>query len=98
MKNKGISSADLYPDGVDTKLYHGIEARKGTMAAVLANIEVLESPSSSHEQKQLALEQIKHDGLVIIATGLYRCVQWKNELVQKTLDEVFYSSKFNDQQ
>lgn len=95
MKIAGIRSEDLYPEGVDTKLYHGVPARKGTMAAVLANIEILESLDSTDEEKQLALQKIRIDSLVLIATGLYSRVQWKNELVQKTFDEVFYASKFN---
>lgn len=93
---KYVCSEDLYPEGVDSKLYHGIEARKGTMAAVLANIEILESIDSSAELKKLALEQISRDGLVVIAIGLYHRVQWKNELVQKAFDEVFQHSKFKE--
>ncbi len=90
---KAITSEDLYPEGVDFHDYNGVAARKGTVAAVIANIKIFESAQSSEEEKQAALEQIRKDAITLIAVGLHDCVTWKNPKIQQVIDSVLLSSK-----
>ncbi len=88
MKKQGITAEDLYPDHIDHHEFNGVVARKGTVSAVMANIEIFESENASPDEKTAALEQIKLYAPVLIATGLHRQVTWKNPWIQKIIDEV----------
>jgi predicted protein tyrosine phosphatase len=86
MKKHPIRSEDLYPEGADAHCYQGISARKGTVAAVLANIDILEASDSTEEEKKQALEQIKEYAPVFIAIGMHQKVIWNNPQVQELMD------------
>jgi hypothetical protein len=53
--NKPVRPEDLLPTGVDSGVINGVEVRKGTVAAFVANAKRLEAlPSDSDEYTELA--------------------------------------------
>ncbi|HVV69461.1 MAG TPA: hypothetical protein VHE99_10605 [Gammaproteobacteria bacterium] len=95
MQKTTFSAESLYPDNVDVQEYQGVAVRKGTMAAIIANIDVLEARDSSEQEKSAALEQIRQYMPAVIATGLYQKVIWKNKLVQGVMQDImeYYNLK-----
>lgn len=87
MTEKAVRPEDLLPDNQNTVNLDGIIGRKGSIAAFLKNIDLLENPSSSPEQQTNALAAMKELAPVLIATGLHRHAVFKNPLVQRLLDE-----------
>lgn len=85
--NKGILPKDILADNIDSKEINGLNVRKGTIAAVLANIDILESSSSSTQLKQTALKTIKDLVPSLIALGLHKHVTWNNLHVQSLINE-----------
>ena len=66
---------------------NGKSIRKGTMAAALANAEIIESQHSSNEEKKTAFNALKELAPILIAFGLTRFLTWKNPTIQKIFDE-----------
>lgn len=87
MSIKGISPSDILSDSDDYINLNGVSARKGSIAAFLKNIDILESEESS-EAKDAALKMIKELAPVIIAAGLHKHAVFKNKIVQDLLDEI----------
>ncbi len=50
---------DILPDGVDTAELNGKTVRKGTIAAFLANAEILEDAQANDATKQAALNGLE---------------------------------------
>jgi hypothetical protein len=91
-KNKAVKPEDILPDGTDHAFRNGEIIRKGTVAAFLANIDILENPHSSAEQIQMALQTMQELAPGVVAVGLHKHVVFKNSQVEKILVNV--SSKF----
>lgn len=85
---RGVRPEDILADGMDTTIIGGKQVRKGTVAAFIANIEILENTASSDEAKQNALAMLKTLAKDVVAVGLHRHVEFKNEAVRKLLAEV----------
>lgn len=98
MQKTTLSAENLYPDNVDVAQYKGMSVRKGTMAAIIANIDILEASDSSAVEKSLALEQIKKYAPAVIATGLYEKVTWKNQLVQAAMQDAYLHFNLSDEE
>lgn len=47
MENNSVRPQDILPDGVDHTSFNGKSVRKGTIAALLANIAILENPAAA---------------------------------------------------
>ncbi len=88
MTNKVISAKDILADNEDTKIINGIEIRKGTIAAALANAKILHSSSASAKEKEEAMKAIKASAPALVALGLHEHVIWKNPEIQKIIDAV----------
>lgn len=80
-----IRPEDILPDGDDFTIINGVKARKGSIAAVLANIDSLESSNASEDDKKSAREAIQQLAPVLEAIGINKHVTWKNTEVQKIL-------------
>lgn len=78
---------DILPDDTDEIEINGITARKGTIAAVLANATIIESHSSSEALKQKALNTIEQLAPVVIAVGLMDHLTWNNKRIQDIFDQ-----------
>lgn len=91
MSDNSVKPEDLIPDGVDSILLGGKTIRKGTVAAFLANLDILENPLSTEKQKQDAQNQMRELAPAIIITGLHRHVVFKNAEVEDMLAETAIS-------
>ena len=76
---------DILPDGVDSTILNGRKVRKGTIAAFLANTDVLNDPKASKQQKQQAIQTMKELAPAILAIGLHQHVTFKNEIAERIL-------------
>lgn len=83
--NNSIKPEDILPDGIDSIAMNGKIVRKGTIAAFLANIDMIESPAVTKEQKQAALDTMKDLAPAVIAIGLHKHVTFKNPEAEKIL-------------
>ena len=81
----GTKPEDILPDGDDHALLSGQKVRKGTIAAYLANIEVIENPTSTESEKTKAIDTMKDLASAIIAIGLHKHVIFKNSEAEKIL-------------
>ena len=83
---QSVRPEDILPEGVDHVESQGVIVRKGTVAAYIANIAVLERESSITE-KENALAIMKVLAPSIIAMGLHDCVTFKNQHAEKILND-----------
>jgi len=79
---------DILPDGDDTASVGGKVVRKGTIAAFLANIEVLESEKSTDTEKQSAKAMMQELAPSVVAIGLHKHVIFKNKEAEQMLKGV----------
>jgi hypothetical protein len=86
--NQWIKPEDILKDGADYLEIDGKKVRKGTVAAFLANIEILENPNTSNQHKSDALLAMKELAPAIITVGLHKHVTFKNVAAVKILAEV----------
>ena len=82
-----IRPEDILPDNVDFVEIQNQKLRKGTVAAVLANAEVLLNPKITEEEKREALETIQDLAPSLISLGMHRHVIWKNPMIQTIIEE-----------
>lgn len=80
-----IRPEDILPDGVDAATLNGSTVRKGTVAAFLANIEIIENCSNNETVKQAALNMLKELAPAVLKIGLDKHVIFKNKIVQQIL-------------
>jgi len=83
----GIKPEDILPDDKNFAELNGITVRKGTVAASLANAEILESTTATEKEKTEALECIKKLIPALVALGLTKHLHWKNPIIQTMIDE-----------
>lgn len=86
-KSQSMRPEDILPEGIDTVESRGVTVRKGTVAAYIANISVVENDSSTTEEKEKALAVMKELAPSIIAMGLHDAVTFKNIQAEKILNE-----------
>lgn len=85
MNKQGVRPEDILADGVDATIIGGKQVRKGTVAAFIANIEILENPATSSEVKKEALIIIESLAKDVVAVGLHKHVKFNNEIVENIL-------------
>ncbi len=86
MKNyKPVRPEDILPENVNNTTINGALIRKGTIAAFLANVEILESNDATEQQRQDAIQMIKEFAPAVIAIGLHQHAVFKNAHVEKIL-------------
>ncbi|WP_158999373.1 hypothetical protein [Pigmentibacter ruber] len=83
-----IMPEDILPNDINELEIDGIKARKGTVAAVLANAKILSSTASSESAKVGAKETIKKLAPMLIALELHEHLTWKNPEIQQIIDEM----------
>ena len=87
MSNKVIKPSDVLADAQNEITINNIKVRKGTIAALIQNIHVLESNTLDVIQKSSLLEEINALVPAVMAIGLNDCVSWKNPLIQDLFDK-----------
>lgn len=80
-----IKPKDMLPDGDDTARLAGKVVRKGTIAAFLENINVLESAVSTDAEKQSAKAMMQELAPSVVAIGLHKHVVFKNKQAEQVL-------------
>ena len=86
-----IKPKDILPDNIDTKEINGAIVRKGTIAAVMANCDILYSDFTSKEEKELARVEILNLIPSLVALELHKHVTWKNPDMQKMVEDYLKS-------
>ncbi|VVC75428.1 hypothetical protein AQUSIP_07180 [Aquicella siphonis] len=84
---------DVLPDGVDTTAINGKIVRKGTIAAFLANADILENPAATQQQKQQAINTMQELAPAVITIGLHKHVVFRNAQVEQILVDAELSTK-----
>lgn len=82
-----VKPEDILPDDVDFVEIQNQKLRKGTVAAVLANAQILSDPTTAESNKGEALELIKSLAPSLIRLGMHHHVVWKNPTIQKIIDD-----------
>ena len=83
-----IKPEDILPDDKNTLEINGLIVRKATMAALLANADLLLKKESTIEEKVEAKETIKELAPGLIAAGLLRHLSWKNPDIQEIFEKI----------
>lgn len=79
-----IRPEDILPDGNDTAIIRGVTVRKGTVAAFLANCDLLENVTAE-EQKEVLINALRNLAPQIVASGLHKLAVFKNPVVEQVL-------------
>lgn len=87
-----VKPEDILADDQNTAILNGVSVRKGTVAAFLANADILENPNPTQEQKHEALMMIKELAPAVIAGGLHKHVVFKNPQIEQILVDAGKSS------
>ncbi len=81
----GVHPQDILADGMDKATINGKQIRKGTVAAFLANIAILENPTTTEAQKTAALAMMRGLAPDLITIGLHKHVVFNNPAAQQIL-------------
>lgn len=92
-KINSVRPEDILPDGVDTTAFNGKTVRKGTIAAFLANADILDNPAATEKQKQEAINTMKELAPDVVAIGLHKHVIFKNPEAEQLLVDAKISTK-----
>jgi hypothetical protein len=84
---KATRPEDVLADNETNTNLDGIVARKGSVAAFLKNIDILEDPSAKDSDKETALSIMRELAPVLVGVGLYKHASFKNLAVQEILEE-----------
>ena len=85
MSKAGVRPEDVLPDGEDFVDISGVRVRKGSIAAAMRNMELLER--GSEEEKRRALSAIEDLAPGLAVLGLHRHFQCRNPQVEAILAE-----------
>ena len=80
---------DMLPDDQDSMTTaSGVVGRKGTMAAALANADIVEAADATQAEKLAALEAIRSIAPALKALGVTEHLEWKNKDIQALFNEI----------
>lgn len=82
-----VKPEDVLAEEVNTVTVEGIQVRKGTVGAVIANARIVSSPYATELEKAEAKNMIRMLAPAILAIGLHHHVTWKNPEIQAIFDE-----------
>ena len=85
MSKNAVKPEDILADKESFVDLSGVMVRKGSIAAFLKNIDVLEDTQSSETVKSLAVDMIKQLAPAIVASGLSKHAVFRNSTVQEIL-------------
>ncbi|MDI9818332.1 MULTISPECIES: hypothetical protein [unclassified Legionella] len=87
MSIKAVTPEDIFADNINYTQARGVEVRKGTVAAFIANINIFEDDSSSAEDKTQAIHMIMELAPAIVALGFPQHITFKNSLIESIIQE-----------
>ncbi|WP_062260331.1 hypothetical protein [Endozoicomonas arenosclerae] len=85
MSNIPIRPEDILSDKQDYKIIKGVKVRKGTIAAAIHNISLLDSVSP--EQRDIIIEVIRESATALVALDVHRYFACRNEEVEAILSQ-----------
>lgn len=83
--NKPVRPENILPENVNSTTINGTLIRKGTIAAFLANTEILENNNATQQQKQKAIQTMRELAPAVIAVGLHKHAVFRNAHVEQIL-------------
>ncbi len=86
MSSKPIKPETVLSDAEDKVLLNGITGRKGSVAAFLQNIDIIEQPNITSQERSDVIKVMEELAPVLVAVGLHKHAVFKNPEVQKMLD------------
>jgi len=78
-----VKPEDVLPDGENVLTIEGVQVRAGSIAAVMRNIELLES--GSPDQRKAALAEIERLAPGMVVLGVHRHFRFRNDEVEKII-------------
>jgi hypothetical protein len=87
LETRGVKPEDVLADAEDFVTLNGVTVRKGSIAAFLKNIDLLEDSDSSELQKAAALDALRALAPAMIASGLTKHATFRNKSVHDILDD-----------
>lgn len=82
-----IKPSDVLPDDVDSAVIDGVRVRKGTVAAVLANLKALDVATLTAAERAEILETIRELAPALVVLGFKKYLTFNNPVIQKIVDE-----------
>ena len=86
--NKALKPEDIIADGIDFTIKNGVKARKGSVAAIVANIKVLEDVTTLEDEKAKAWKILMELSETWFALELDQHLRIKNYEVQQLFDNL----------
>jgi hypothetical protein len=83
---RAVRAEDLLPDNVNQGDFNGVQVRKGTVGAFLANARVLTDPAASAEARQIAERDLVEGLPALRALGLFEVLQIRDETLRALVD------------
>ena len=85
--NFGVKPEDILSDSENTTNINGLTIRKGSIAAFLKNIDIIENPETTEQQMSKVIDAMKELVPAVVASGLFKHAVFKNLTVQNLLDK-----------
>ncbi len=85
MSNSPIRPEDILPTGMDSAKIGPRQVRKGSVAAFVANIDLLENSQLDAASQTAILNLLKELAPAIVSVGLHRHVTFKNDRIEQLL-------------
>jgi hypothetical protein len=82
-----IKPEDILPDDTNIAIIEGIRVRKGTVAAALANLKILDSPTASQKDKDAAIQIIRELAPALVVLGFKKYLTFNDSAIQQIVDE-----------
>jgi hypothetical protein len=86
MNTQAIKPDDILADNENFVALNGVEIRKGSIAAFLKNIDLIENINTPDAQKNAALAMLKELAPAMIELGLHKHTTFKNKIVEEILN------------
>ena len=83
-----IKPEDVLPDTEDYRVVKGVKVRKGTIAAIFANVSIMEDTKKSLTEREEAKEQVKELLPGLVALGIAEHIIFKNQEIQVLAEEI----------
>ena len=77
---------DIMSDSESSLHKNGKTIRKGTMAAAMANAEIIENPNVTKKEKEAALQILQSLAPTMKAFGVTEYFRWKNSAIQEIFE------------
>lgn len=88
--------SDILADDENYTTVKGFKLRKGTVAAVLKNIDVTADPESTQEAKDAAYAAIEEASTALVLLGLWQHLTFKDPKIQRYVDAAAQHLKAED--